>query len=193
MDTDASMAADRKLAVTAEFEPLRMALRVRKEQLGLSNATLAELSGISEGLANKVLTIPANKPLGVDCLFRILQALCCQIVLIEDNEQFERIQHRLVRRDERHVRSRLTLPAREAERPVSEISIGEAAAILGRKGGPARRDALSAEQRSEHARRAARARLKSLTPEQRSAAARHASQARWRKHREVPSQENGST
>jgi hypothetical protein len=58
----------------------------------------------------------------------------------------------------------------------------------GKKGGPARAAKLTAEERTESARKAGlasgKARLTSLTAKQRSAIARKAALARWRKRRE---------
>lgn len=72
------------------------------------------------------------------------------------------------------------------KRVKKEISAEQAyrskfARLGGLKGGPARKAALSAEQRTAIARKAGQSRAAKMTPEERSALARKSAAARWNK------------
>lgn len=65
-------------------------------------------------------------------------------------------------------------------------SVSEYARRLGSRGGKARRDSLTPQQRSASARKAAKARAKKMTAEQRRDSARKAVLARWAKRKSKP-------
>jgi hypothetical protein len=145
----------RALATIRTCEDLQRALRARKEELGVSNATLDEVCGLSERYCSKLLGLHPSRMLGPMSLTVLLCGLGAVLVLCEDEEQLAKVQGRLVKRRRSVKRARSPMLAhgvrgdRRFRFPSSEFA-RHAQARWQIVVGPARR--------SEIARAAARAR-----------------------------------
>jgi hypothetical protein len=96
-----------KIATEAE---LLDAIESRRVQIGLSVATLDQLSGLAVGHASKALSPARTKPPTVRTLFRLLDALAFSIVLVVDGAKAARMGSQWKPRDERYVRQRPLSP-----------------------------------------------------------------------------------
>jgi hypothetical protein len=79
------------------------ALRRRAEQLDISRSTIDSLAGIADGLASKILGLGQSKRLGLETLGSVLQAMSLRIVVEHDDEAYESMRHRYVKRDGPHT------------------------------------------------------------------------------------------
>src|SRR3974390_2358256 len=92
------MAGERHLATVRDYHQLIQALRQRSDELKVSRETLDAISGLQQGYSAKLLCSPPIRGLGKQSLGPFLGAMGCALILVEDTEQLERIQKRLVRR-----------------------------------------------------------------------------------------------
>jgi hypothetical protein len=106
----------RELATIRGCEDLRRALRARKEELGVSNATLDEVCGFSDRYASKVLGLHPSRMLGPMSLTALLGGLGVVLVLCEDEEALARVRARLVERQRRVERARSPMLAHGVRR-----------------------------------------------------------------------------
>jgi hypothetical protein len=153
-----------------DFYGLQHLIRMRKDALKISNITLSELSGLPDGLTNKLLSAPPYAKLGIMSTGYLLQALGLKLIVVEDAELMRRYSGQHFRRAEKQVR----LP------PANRIQNYKRAFAL--KGARASLKVISAQQRRANGRKGALVRLSSTTPEQRLAWARKAARERWRKY-----------
>lgn len=147
----------------------RRALRALVEASGMAMLTIDELAGLPRGYTAKVLGEPPIRGLSSQSIFLIAGAIGHKIVFMVDEQRAGRIKahHAYVVCDDRQKR-------KDAHwRNAWKLSIEkESAQKRGKLGGNARRDRLTAEQRSRIARKAAR--------------------ARWRKAHQCVATENGA-
>lgn len=94
------------IATCNDYEGLQRAMRVRKETLKLSNATLDAIAGTHDGHAGKMLADPASKNMGVVTIGLLLQALGLKLLVVEDAGQMRRLATQMVERAENQVRVR---------------------------------------------------------------------------------------
>src|ERR1017187_8415081 len=87
-----------------DFIGLQRIVRLRKDQLQISNITLSELTGLPDGLTNKLLTDPPYAKMGVMSFGLLLQALGLKLIVVEDVETMARFASQLVKRQEKQVR-----------------------------------------------------------------------------------------
>jgi hypothetical protein len=90
---------DAPIAEITSYADLLVALRRRMVQLDATFESLDDVSGLSHGYSAKLLSSNPVKCLGLVSFGAILGALGLKIVVVEDAEQLERVQHRLVGRD----------------------------------------------------------------------------------------------
>ena len=153
--------APRRLATVRDYAGLIQALRQRSDELKVSRGTLDEIAGLQSGYAGKLLSSQPVRTLGRTSLGPMLGAMGCALWLVEDLTQFEKIRKRLVRRkwqprDKNACHTMLTTRRRRRWRFPP---------------GP------------EFARLMSARRVLALSDEQRSAIARKAANARWRRSR----------
>jgi hypothetical protein len=145
----------RALATIRSCEDLQRALRARKEELGVSNATLDEVCGLSERYCSKVLGLHPSRMLGPMSLTALLGGLGTVLILCEDEEALARVRARLEKRRRRVERARSPMLAHGVSRnrrfrfPSSEFA---------RHAQVRWQAVVGPERRSEIARAAARAR-----------------------------------
>jgi DNA-binding phage protein len=104
-------------AKLADETALLSALSARQVELGLSNEALENLAGLCRGHVQKVCGPSRERSPTLRTVDRMLTALGLSIILIRDPEKFDRVtQH--PRRDESHVRSRLSAGTIKRARPI---------------------------------------------------------------------------
>jgi hypothetical protein len=84
------------------------ALDARRVELGLANATVENLAGLPVGYLTKVAGPARSKSPTLATLDRVMTVLGLSIVLVRDPEKIDRVQSNWRRRDEAHVRQRLS-------------------------------------------------------------------------------------
>lgn len=138
------------IATVSDHNALLEAIRQRVAELDVSYDVIESIAGIQSGCPSKVIANPPPKRIGPFTYFLILQALGCELQMVENPQEMERLRSRLSKRKLRRTRVR---PA---------ASIIELApdfyARISRMGNAARNTKLSPERRSELARNAALAR-----------------------------------
>ncbi len=149
--TDAT-AGERRIAVVSSYDALIEAIRARKAELGLSDATVDSISGLALGHTGKLLGPAQVKTLGKVSMGLMLQALGLVLIVAEDPEQTERMRAQYVQRESGSVRDG------NYASPVSKRLMSRVFTPFAKQGGIARMSKLSPEQRSDLARRAARKR-----------------------------------
>jgi hypothetical protein len=142
-----------------DYASLHAILRARADALRLSRASIDTIAGFADGYASKLLAPNAVKILGERSLGPMLTVLGIKLAVLEDPEALARYQSRRKPRTEHQVREGMRT-------------------IAGRR----KREWLW---NAKRAREAAVLRMAALTPQQRSKLARRAARARWRKAREV--------
>jgi hypothetical protein len=85
------------------YSDLLQALRQRAEQLDISRSTIDSLAGIADGLASKILGLGQSKRLGLETLGGVLQAMSLRIVVEHDDDMYQSMRHRYVKRDAPHT------------------------------------------------------------------------------------------
>jgi hypothetical protein len=144
------------------------ALRARKEHLGLSNAFVDDLIMLAGGHTDKLLGPARKRGLSPFTLDAMLTALALKLVVVQDDEQADRMRARWGARDARQVRS-----------PVRTATVGPAvirrarfavARELGRAGGRARWKGTTPELRRKLMRAVWETRTKPLQSDARAAA-----------------------
>jgi hypothetical protein len=138
------------LAEIFNYDELVAALRARaaEQKLALSAPENSQVSGLTDGYIAKLIGSNPPKRIGMASLGPILAVCGVKLVLLADEEAEQRYGPRLKRRNENLVHADVTY--RSLTRRFMQK--------IGRKGGNARRDKLTPEQRSEIARNAVLAR-----------------------------------
>jgi hypothetical protein len=150
---------------TSDYSGLIALLRQRQAELGVTMESLDQVAGLPSRYAAKLLSPVPVRSLGRISLGPLLQSLGLQIVLIEDQSALDKVRPRFGTRERKMMRSGGT--------QVVTIRISRRKlAMLAKRGGRARAQRLTAEQRSE--------------------SARHAARARWSKHKEGGARPLGS-
>ena len=144
------MADDERPRVIASFdsyEGMLEALRKRAIELRLAGDTFDEYVGLPRGYTQKVIGIRPVRRLGMTSFGPVLSGLGLRCLLVEDEETTRRLKERLPPRNSSYVRGApsIVLTVRYFKK-------------IGRKGGQARADNSTKEQRQEWARKAAFAR-----------------------------------
>lgn len=145
-------ATEHRIAVVASYDELIDAIRTRKAELGLSDATVDSISGLAAGHTGKLLGPAQVKTLGKVSMGLLLQALGLVLVVVEDPAQTEKMRAQYAQREGHQVRE-----GNNAS-PVSKRLISRVFGPFARQGGIARMRKLSAKERSDLARKAARKR-----------------------------------
>lgn len=130
------------LFTIACYNDLVEALRSRKASLGLSDATLDDIAGLTAGHTNKVLGPSRDRGIGAATFEAYLMALAIDLVMVESKSKLKTMRPHYEGRKDSHVRTNHRLSGAGVSRIMSE---------LGRR----RQAKYTAEQRSEYARRAA--------------------------------------
>jgi hypothetical protein len=178
------------IGIAENYLGLVAALRARVRELGIPYETIDALAGFQERYASKLLAEEPLKFMGAMSLDAMLGVLAVKIALIPDPARLEKIKrHRDYVPHKINMRERMRSAAAGAY--IAHRVTREFLRQIGRKGGLATREKLSARQRKAFASAAARAKAEKLTPEERSASARKASLARWRKPREIKTKYQG--
>lgn len=128
-----------------EFIHLQRMLRQRKDALQISNITLADISGLPEGLVNKMMSDPPSKNIGVMSFGLLLQALALKLVVIEDLDLRGKLQGRWVKRKEQQVRVAAACCQGNIEFKISRRKMLK----IQKMGGKARQLMLSKDERRE--------------------------------------------
>jgi hypothetical protein len=169
-----------------DYATLEAGLRLAKEKRNLSFAAVDQIAGLSDGHASKMLAPNGERGITVQSLGFLLGALGVKGVLIEDAEAQRRVEnymaaHKLGTRDDKRAHSgavSVTLSKRFLKK-------------IGAIGGKNSRSNMSRARARQLARKAVAARNAALSPEQRSASARKAALSRWAACRSrVPSHSN---
>lgn len=150
-------------APITNYDEMVDVLRARKSELGLSDAVVDELTGLPTGYTGKVLGPARVKKMGALSLWLMLEVLAFDMRLDSSVEKAAKMQERWEKRSEGQANEK------NHARPVSMRT-------LARK----HRDTFRAS-----AKAANRARQAALSPEQRTKLARRAAKTRWRKPRVV--------
>jgi hypothetical protein len=79
------------------------ALRLRAEQLDISRSTIDGLAGIADGLASKILGLGQTKRIGLQSLEPLLRSLSVRLVIEHDDDAYQTMRHRYVKRDGPHT------------------------------------------------------------------------------------------
>lgn len=171
------MTDPRRLAIVVDYASLVDGLMARKAELGMSNATLDEIAGLTPGHAGKLLAPASPKVLGQMSFGLMLQALGLKVWLVEDEEATARLRSRYSPRN----------ASRAHEGVPKQASIRRVMREVGKRGNAARHAKLSAETRREIAAIAGsaggRATAAKLTRNQRRVLARRLANARWAKRK----------
>jgi len=125
----------------------------RKAELGLSDACLDHLTGLTAGHTSKVLGPARVKGLSRFTIDTLSDTLGVSFLVVIDPEKVRRMSKRWERRSGAHVNIRRL---RVSKAVLSQAQI-EVLTALGRRGGTARAEKLTKEQRSAIARAAANA------------------------------------
>lgn len=144
-------------ATVHDYAGLVAALRARKDELGISDATLDDLAGFQSGYTGKLLGPAQSKKLGGMSLGVMLDALGLTLRMESDAGKLARVQHRFSKRAENHVRKRVMLTVQKVDgaHRMTRATLCRLIGALGAKGYLAK---VPPRQRRKHARNAARAR-----------------------------------
>jgi hypothetical protein len=145
----------RPLAIVHSLDEIAAALRDRIKVLNVSYATVDLLTGLPEGYAGKLLGGAAVRKLGHVSLPLMLKGTGLALAVVEDPEAYAQLKNRYVPRcrSQRAINKERPLGARMMARLVPLVFRD-----VGRRGGLASAQRLTAEQRSARARKAALAR-----------------------------------
>ena len=108
----------RALAVIRSYEDLHRALRLRADQLGVSNDTLDEVCGFADRYCSKLLAPDPRRTLGRMSLPALLGGLAVKLILVHDPEQLRRVQSRLAPRKHNGKHRQPIEPAGGQQQPV---------------------------------------------------------------------------
>ena len=158
------------------YNDLIVALRARKDALGLADAVLDDVAGLTPGHTNKCLGPSRERGIGAATLEAYLMALAIDLHMVENAEKLARMLPHYETRSASRVRTNHHIGDRVLSRAMTKL----------RKEGWRK---VSKEKRVEKGRKMNEA----LTPEQRSARARKASLARWEATHAPYDKENGLT
>ena len=86
------------IATVRDHNELLVAIRQRVEQLDLSHSTVEYLSGLQSGYLSKVVANPPPKRMQPFTWFLILQALGCELQIVENPQLMERLKPRFEKR-----------------------------------------------------------------------------------------------
>jgi hypothetical protein len=139
------------LAVARSLDDVREAVRLRCAQLGITRNELDERAGLTEGHAGKLLSLRGVKHLGRVSLGRVMAATDLVLIVAVDGEPVEQIEQAIA---DRHIAS-----ISQANNKAPHWRSGKGS-TWGRRMAARRALKLTAEQRSEIARKAAQARWK---------------------------------
>jgi hypothetical protein len=87
------------------YEDLIEALRLRVDNLGISRETIDEISGITPGLASKILSLRHVRRVGLISMAPLLETLGLKLVALPNDEALARVRSRYTPRDVPHTRS----------------------------------------------------------------------------------------
>jgi hypothetical protein len=148
--------AGKIIARVSDYGALVSALRARSAELNVRREVLDSVAGLQQGYSAKLLSPVPSKSLGRVSLGPVLQALGLAIVLVEDAEALARVKNRFGTPERRTMRG-------GGKHNVITIRVSRRRlAMLAKRGGIARAQKLTAEQRSDAARRAAKARWQAV-------------------------------
>lgn len=82
------------LAEIRTYDDLHRALRERADEINIPRTAIDELTGLADGYAGKVLGQGKTKKLGALSFSAMLEVLGLKLLLVEDPELVERMQHR---------------------------------------------------------------------------------------------------
>ena len=100
-----------------DYTDLLQILRQRQAELSVSCLTIDEISGLANGHSSKLLA--GLKRCGILSYFLLARALALRIVVVPDDEALERLRHRLVKRNEAHVRTRPRVAQDASDHPAA--------------------------------------------------------------------------
>jgi hypothetical protein len=92
------MPGQRPLAIVKEYDDLLDAARARKAQLGITFATLDDVSVVQPGYSAKLLGPVPTKNFGPMSFSAIMGALGVKLVMVEDPVALAQVRGRLVKR-----------------------------------------------------------------------------------------------
>lgn len=130
------------LFTIACYNDLVEALRSRKASLGLSDATLDDIAGLTQGHTNKVLGPSRDRGIGAATFEAYLMALAIDLVMVESRSKLKTMQPHYEARKSSHVRT---------NHRVSNAGLSRIMSELGRR----RQAKITAAERSEIARKRA--------------------------------------
>lgn len=109
--SDAPIAEPRRIAVAREYDDVVAACRTRMGELGITFATLDDLSGVQSGYSAKLIGPEPTKNLGPMSFGAIMGALCMKWIAVEDPEALRRMRSRLSKRERpAHMPSIVSIP-----------------------------------------------------------------------------------
>jgi hypothetical protein len=166
--TPETLAGARLLAEFNSYEGFVEALRRRARELRISpgSEAFAEVSGLSQRYAAKLLGSGKVKRLGPISMQPILQCLGARLALLVDEESLEHIVKRLPQMDERHVRSRASTWTVSGHMLKKYGRLGGLATARVRADAAAQRAKWRLQNRAQRAKRAAARRAQEITTAQ---------------------------
>lgn len=93
------MTEPRRIAIVSDYDGLIDALRKRIGELGLTNQTIDEITGLQPGYSGKLLGDAQIKKLGPLSFGTMLQALGLALVVVEDHAALARVAGRHEKRE----------------------------------------------------------------------------------------------
>lgn len=144
--------SDQARTTVPDYDAMIAVLATRREQRNISFTDLDELAGVATGYSSKALGGSQTAKLGWLSTFLILPALGMRLVLEVDEEAAAMFDKRITPRQANQARPN-NYASRAGKRQIQRVFRHFSA-----KGGKARMRKMTAEERSEHQRRAANAR-----------------------------------
>lgn len=158
-----------------DYSGLVQAIRDRREVLNVTNETLDGIAGLTSGYTSKLLAPTPIKNLGPMSFGSLLGALGMALIVVEDQEQIERVKTRWIKR-KRYPASFAS--AKRIERLENKGKTGDFAfmQMIGKKGG----------KKSGMTRRKKAMRLREIQAKR-----SHAARSRWAKREEAARYKDG--
>lgn len=158
--------ADQPIARIACYNDLVAALRIRKEQLGLSDAMLDEVAGLASGHTGKILGPSRDRGIGSATLETLMMALAFDFIMVNSPTKLAEMRRHYQPRHQSRVRNNQRVGKEALSRVMRELGNMRASQMLASgllasfasAGGKARQTKLSKQQRRKLAQLAAQTR-----------------------------------